>query len=322
MRWKFIDQFRGFAILSMIFVNVCNEFDTSFSWFRHHTYSATFADFVAPAFIFIVGFSYRLSYTKNAQHLKKSELHKKIIKRYVIITFLGFIYGHFDFYVSVWDALTDIGIAGLLIYPFIGTSSTFILSAGFLYLLIYQLLFSLTHYGNWLMANSIDGGPLGPLSWVFILAWGSVCAIHFEKNKNVFPKTFSYWLLGGIILTLFGWILAHPISILPMSSLPFTQKGMTASYSLFFAGLCSTSLCTFYLINEKINIIVKPFTTMGKNSLVLYFLQAILIVILRLILPEYLYNYSMTPYIASIGILLLCFIVAKMLEIKSIYIKV
>jgi len=93
MRWKFIDQFRGFAIFGMIFVNVCCEFNNSPYWLVHHDYGFTFADFVAPAFIFIVGFSYRLSFMKSIENAPKSTVRKKFLKRYIILTFLGFLYG-------------------------------------------------------------------------------------------------------------------------------------------------------------------------------------------------------------------------------------
>ncbi len=318
MRWKFIDQFRGFAIFGMILVNVCCEFSQSPHWLVHHQYGFTFADFVAPAFIFIVGFSYRLSYMKSIEKLPLSTVRKKFIKRYLIITFLGFIYGHFDFYVSVWDALTDIGLSGLLLYPFIGRNRFYILLAGTFYLIIYKLFFYFTPYGEWLMAHSIDGGPLGPLSWSFILAMGAFCAVSFESERgNVSTRTLKYWFITGILLTFVGYLLTKSYF-----SLPFTQKGMTASYSIFSAGLCALALCGFYIVNEKIHFTINALSTMGKNPLVLYFLQAILIVALSSTMLDKIQDISFSFLISSLVILLICYIVAKILEVKSIYIKV
>lgn len=320
MRWKFIDQYRGFAILGMILVNVCCEFINSPYWLVHHHVGFTFADFVAPAFIFIVGFSYRLSFIKSIKHQSLSYVRIKFIKRYLIITFLGFIYGHFDFYVSVWDALVDIGIAGLLLYPFIGKNKYYIIFSGVAYLTIYQLLFSFTSYGEWLMEHSIDGGPLGPLSWSFILACGAFCAVLFEENGNkVSPLTFLSWLILGLFLTGLGYFLTIP-SLWP--ALPFTQKGMTASYSFFSSGLCIISLCIFYIINEKLKFTVNALTTMGKNPLVLYFLQAILLFIISISILEKIQDIYLSHYISAIFVLFICYIVARILEIKSIYIKV
>ncbi len=188
---------------------------------------------------------------------------------------------------------------------------------------IYQVLFSFTGYGNWLMENSIDGGPLGPLSWAFILAYGAFCAVYFERDKaSLSFSTFSVWLFGGIFLVVLGWLLTNPISDLLHISLPFTQKGMTASYTIFASGLCSIALCLFYAVNEKLKLVINPLTTMGRNPLVLYFLQAILVVITILLLPENIKNHLITPYLSSLVILLVCYIVARILEIKSIYIKV
>ncbi len=320
MRWKFIDQYRGFAIFGMILVNTCCEFNNSPYWLVHHPIGFTFADFVAPAFIFIVGFSYRLSLKKTLEHQPLSFVRKKFIKRYLIITFLGFLYGFFDFYVSVWDALTDIGIAGLLLYPFIGKNKFYIILSGFTYLSVYQFLFSFTSYGEWLMAYSIDGGPLGPLSWSFILACGAFCAVLFEYNKeNVSLTTFLSWLFSGLFLTTLGYLLS--LDYLGIT-LPFTQKGMTASYSIFSSGLCIIALCIFFGINEKLQLTINALTTMGKNPLVLYFLQAILIFIMNISLPEKIQNFHLSPFIFSFIIIFISYTVAKILEIKSIYIKV
>lgn len=320
MRWKFIDQYRGFAIFGMILVNVCSEFNNSPYWLVHHHIGFTFADFVAPAFIFIVGFSYRLSFKKSSEHQPLAIVRKKFIKRYLIITFLGFLYGFFDFYVSVWDALTDIGIAGLLLYPFIGKNKYYIILSGLIYLIVYQSLFSFTLYGGWLMAHSIDGGPLGPLSWVFILACGAFCALLFENSKNkVSLSTFLSWLLFGLFLIGLGYLLTTPYSFSP---LPFTQKGMTASYSIFSSGLCSIVLCIFFLINEKLKFAINALTTMGKNPLVLYFLQAILIFVMRFSILNRIQNCFIAPFVSTFVILIICYSIAKILEIKSIYIKV
>lgn len=339
-RWAFIDQFRGFAIFSMILVNVCNELPTSPYWLKHHDYGFTFADYVAPAFIFIVGFGYRLSIMKELSLRQEKDVMKKFLRRYSTLTFLGFIYGHFDFKVAVWDALTDIGIAGLLMYPVMKCSGIAILILGFLYALTYQVIFSFTSYGKWLMAHSIDGGPLGPLSWALILAFGAFCAALFErtlikdKTKSTFEKSKAetyklllWWTVYGTTFTVLGFLIAHSssfsTSLLPFNkSLPLSQRGMTISYSIFASGLCGLSLPVFYVLNELIKVSIPFINTMGKNPLVLYFLQAILIFLSLSGLPDGIKNMDYFHYILAGCILLVCYIVAKILEKKSIYIKV
>ncbi len=332
-RWIFIDQFRGFAIFSMILVNVCNELPTSPYWLKHHDYGFTFADYVAPVFIFIVGFGYRLSITKELSNKPKNEVRKKFIRRYSILTFLGFIYGHFDFKVAVWDALTDIGIAGLLMYPAMKHSGMLILLLGFIYVGVYQIIFSFTSYGQWLMRHSIDGGPLGPLSWAFILACGAYYATLFEKilptkthslikdtNNSFTNKLLFKWFILGTLLTMIGYLLAH--SPFTEINIPFTQRGMTISYSIFSAGLCGLSIVIFYVANEIINIKIPFINTMGKNPLILYFIQAILIFLSLSLLPDFIKNSQYFHYILAMGILTACYVVAKTLEKRSIYIKV
>lgn len=319
MRWIFIDQLRGFAIIGMIIVNVLNEYPQSPYWLKHHTFGFTFADFIAPLFIFIVGYGYRLSFTKTRQNLSPFQTYKKFIKRYSILTLLGFIYGHFDFYCAVWDALTDIGISGLLLLPVIHCPKYVILLVGTIYVVIYQLIFSLTSYQDWVMQHSIDGGPLGPLSWVFIMSIGSYFACLQQEKRQISRHVLIHWFSLAVSLTLIGFTFTLPTIFDPI---PFTQKGMTISYSVFSAGLCGIATTMGFIIHEQFKLTFKPLSTCGKNPLVIYFLQAILNELTLFILPSHLKSLYPTPIVVALGITLFCYIVAKYLETKSIYIKV
>ncbi|MGC8846812.1 MAG: hypothetical protein ACP5QY_13300, partial [Candidatus Hydrogenedens sp.] len=145
-------------------------------------------------------------------------------------------------------------------------------------------------------------------------------AVLFEKDKNkITTSTLFHWLSIGLLLTGLGYILTTPLLL---SGLPFTQKGMSASYSIFSSGLCIIVLSIFYIINEKLKLTVNILTTMGKNPLVLYFLQAILIFLLTVFLLDKIQNIYLSHFVSAFVILFICYTVAKILEIKSIFIKI
>ncbi|HOT51781.1 MAG TPA: heparan-alpha-glucosaminide N-acetyltransferase domain-containing protein, partial [Candidatus Hydrogenedentes bacterium] len=165
-----MDQFRGYAILTMIFVNFVGRFDATPWMLQHHRTGMSFNDTIAPIFIFVVGMGFRLSLLRRAEKIGIAAARKAAAWRYAKLTILGFIvyFGYF------WDALSDIGVAGLLTLFLIDKSPAVRIAAAFGLLGAYQALFSLAGYGEWVMRESVNGGPLGPLSWAFILLMGTV----------------------------------------------------------------------------------------------------------------------------------------------------
>lgn len=49
-----IDQYRGNAVFGMIFVNFLGQFDSMPSMLKHHHYGMSYADTIAPLFMFAV----------------------------------------------------------------------------------------------------------------------------------------------------------------------------------------------------------------------------------------------------------------------------
>ncbi|HOH29339.1 MAG TPA: heparan-alpha-glucosaminide N-acetyltransferase domain-containing protein, partial [Candidatus Hydrogenedentes bacterium] len=160
-RLLFLDQVRGYAIFGMILVNFLGMFDVMPWMFKHHHQGFSYADHIAPLFIFLVGFGYRMSFGKAIAQEGMAIARAHAVRRYFIIIGLGLLYGGFDLRVSIWDALMDIGVSGLLALPFMHLAFQTRITAACVFLAGYQLLFSCTGYGDWVMENSINGGPLG-----------------------------------------------------------------------------------------------------------------------------------------------------------------
>ena len=61
-----LDQYRGYAIFGMILVNYLGNFDAMPEQFRHHRDWFSYADTIAPIFMFVVGMGFRMSFGRRA----------------------------------------------------------------------------------------------------------------------------------------------------------------------------------------------------------------------------------------------------------------
>lgn len=86
-----LDAFRGFTIIGMIIVNTPGSWEYVFPPLRHASWNGlTPTDLVFPFFLFIVGVSIVLAYTKRLKmNSPKGEMVKKILKRSVLIFAFG-----------------------------------------------------------------------------------------------------------------------------------------------------------------------------------------------------------------------------------------
>lgn len=316
-RYRFIDQCRGYAIFGMILVNVLGVFDCMPWMLKHHHEGFSYADHIAPMFMFVVGMGFRMSFLKNVQTDGLQLARKRAIRRYCILMGLGLLYGGFSLRVGVWDALMDIGAAGMLALPFMGASARVRLGIAALYLILFQLFYSCTPYGEWLMHNSINGGPLGPLSWVFILLMGTFAAdcIFLMQPRRMF----FFFVLLAATLTAAGWLLRMEWPGIK-DFWPFSQYAMSAPYPVYATGLCFFTVLLFYMMCEWMGVTLPHLTILGRNPLVLYLLQAVLVVLVRV---------SVSPSISVLRSLLcfvfvysVCYMVARHLYSSGRVIKI
>ena len=102
-----LDALRGFTIAVMIVVNYPGSEDFVFFTLRHTVWNGlSFTDQVAPFFLFIVGVSIALAYSRKLQDgTPKPALYKKIflrsLKIYAVGMFLNLM-PHFDFHTIRW----------------------------------------------------------------------------------------------------------------------------------------------------------------------------------------------------------------------------
>lgn len=309
-----IDQFRGFSIFGMIMVNYLGHFDVIPQTFKHPHFGMTFANAIAPYFLIAVGMGFRISFVRMVARTGYMTAVIHSVKRYVILIFIGIVLYGPNLQTDIWDALVDIGFAGILALPFILRSKTVRTIAAFTYLISYQLLFVFAGYGKWTMANSIDGGPLGPLSWVSILLFGTILYDFLQEcsSRDFIRNTLIY----GIALMVLGYSLSK---LQPGEVWQFSQRSMSMAYPMFSSGLGFITFLFFYLVNDVHKIELPHFTILGINPLLIYIVQSVLIAIHGSLLP------SKAPlWMALSGFVViysLCYLVAHYLWRNKIIIK-
>ena len=350
-----VDQLRGYAVFGMLLVNakalfftpvkpalegsgLQGIFETFLYQISHHRTTFTYADTIAPLFVFVVGMGMRLSWLRRSTNDGAWEARKGLIKRYVFLVLIAFvIYAGW-----LWDALMDIGLAGLIAIPLINKSPRTRILAAFVLVAAYQGIYMFTSYGVWLMngnfspadpeylpllvrliplheelfAVTLNGGPLGPLSWVMMLLFGTYAYdVLSSKNEKKFMVACAAW---GIGLCALGYVL-HVTWPGAKEEWPFSARYMTAPFPLWSTGLCFLTLLLFYIICDKLQLGIPTFTSVGMNPLVLYIAQSLFLDVADDFAPERL---SLIAGISGFAVFWGIFAgVAYYLHTRKIYIK-
>jgi predicted acyltransferase len=309
-----LDMFRGFAIFGMILVNYLGHFSSMPDTFRHPRYGMTFANAIAPYFLFAVGMGLKLSLERRIKKQGPRRAYWHAVKRYVILIVIGIVVYGPDPVMDMWDALVDIGFAGLITLPFIVRDKFSRLTGAVLLLVLFQLLFLFTGYGDWTMPNSIDGGPLGPISWASILVFGTIQMDYLlEENSNSFIRKS---LILGIPLLVTGLGLSY---LQPKESWEFSQRSMTAAYPIFASGLSVLTFLGFYLWADVWKFKIPHMAILGMNPLVIYIIQQVLIEFYGDVLPKTApWWQAMVGFAVIYGI---CYLIAKYLYRNQYFIK-
>jgi predicted acyltransferase len=260
----------------MILVNYLGQFDSMPWQFKHHHYGMSYADTIAPLFMFVVGMGLRLSLKRRIEQDGPLKAYAAALRRYLVLVVVGIVlYGPaLDNWRYWWDALVDIGFAGILALPFMARGAVVrgVAAAG--YLAAYQALYSWTGYGEWTMARSIDGGPLGPLSWAPILLFGTIAYDLIATGEG--RRIVRGCLAWGIALCVIGWALKVEWPGVK-AEWAFSQRGMTVPYPLYSSGLCFLMYLPFYFICDVKGWRIPHLSELGMNPLVIYIVQQALL---------------------------------------------
>ncbi len=294
-----LDAFRGFTIAAMITVNYPGSWSHVYAPLLHAEWNGiTPTDLIFPFFLFIVGVSIALAYTKRVQQkAPKPEIYKKVIIRslkiFVVGLLLNFIH-HFT--------LSELRIAGVLqriavvflvcAILFLNTKWKTQAIVGGAILLVYCMVMTLiptpgvgavslepgVNIAAWVDSMFLPGklwqktwDPEGLLSTfpaivtgITGMLAGTLILSDMEKNRKV-VWLFALGFLATIAGQVWDWIF------------PINKNLWSSSYVLFTSGLASMTLAaSIFFIDilgfrkgTKIGIIF------GANAITVYVLAAL-----------------------------------------------
>ncbi len=348
-----LDAFRGYTIAAMIIVNTPGSWQHVYEPLLHANWNgATPTDLVFPFFLFIVGVSIALAFTKRLEKgSTRKDLFKKSVIRSIKIFALGIflsLFPEFDFgNLRIPGVLQRIAIVYLACsFIFLKTDWRKQAWIGGILLITYWLMMTLipvpgighanlepgTNLAAWLDSQLIPGrmwqgtwDPEGILSTIPSIVTGitgMLIGILILSQKDISQKIIWMFFLGFIsyLLGIFwGWFF------------PINKNLWTSSYVLYSSGLGTMALAAFiwfidvlgYKKTAKFGIIY------GSNAITIYVLAGMLpsfLGSLRVMYFTGLTDYGMDPRLVSliwaILICLICFIPALILYKKKIFIKV
>lgn len=319
----------------MILVNNPGSWKHVYAPLRHaewHGWAPT--DLVFPFFLFIVGVSISLSFSKRLeQGIEKNELYLKILKRTVILFGLGILLALFPHFNLVTIRIPGVLQRIALCYLF---SSLLFLKTGykgrcmasFSFLAVYWLMMKLIPvpgYGPGVLAYEgnlcayIDShllaghlykpgfdpeGILSTLPAIATTLLGTLTGDWLRSSKTILHKTIGI-LIGGLFFTLSG-LLLHPL-------FPINKQLWTSTYVLFTAGVALLFLGFCYWMIEGMRIIkwATPFLVLGSNAIAVYVGSTLMVKLIGVIkvsasgevlsLKTYIYNHLLAPWAGNLN---------------------
>jgi predicted acyltransferase len=334
-RLSSLDAFRGLTIAGMILVNNPGSWKHIYAPLRHaewHGWTPT--DLIFPFFLFVVGISISLSFTKRMeQGIEKNELYLKIMKRTVILFGLGILLAlipNFNLLtIRIPGVLQRIALCYLFSsFLFLKTGVKGRCMASFSFLALYWLMMKLVpvpgygpgflgYKGNlcaYIDSHLLAGhlykpgfdpeGILSTLPAIATTLLGTLTGDWLRSSRKILHKT-SGILIGGLFLTLSG-LLLHPL-------FPINKQLWTSTYVLFAAGVALLFLGFCYGMIEGMQIKKwsTPFLVLGTNPIAAYVGSSLMVKLMSLIkvtasgealsLKAYIYRFLLAPWAGQLN---------------------
>lgn len=301
-----LDQFRGYTVVAMLFVNFVGGFPVIPTTFHHHHTYCSFADTIMPQFLFAVGFAMRLTFLRRIEQDGAPAAYRKAIWRglglFLIACVLYKLTGNFKtweevktqdwpkFFVNLFkrgpfETLAHIGVTTLFVLPVIARGPVvriaFAVLAGLAHVWISQV-----WYFQWNLTSpvGIDGGPLAFLTWTIPTIAGSL-AYDLDRQSS---RATIWFIVIGILLMAVAVALMFAFSTKPV--LPFahpdprivkgiadywvmSQRTGSVTYPLFGAGFAFVVLAFFRWACDTNGVNVPLFDLFGRHALAAYIIH-------------------------------------------------
>jgi len=308
-----LDVFRGATIAAMILVNNPGTWAAIYPPLRHAEWHGwTVTDLIFPFFLFIVGVSVVLAFTKALEKgAVRGDLLRKTIRRSAIIfglglLMMGFPYVTFDPSFGFHDNLTGIRLMGVLqriaicylfvslLFLYVKPKTIVFITAGLL--LVYwasMMLVPVPGYG----AGMIDQPHTHLSAWIDQLL---IPEPHIYREGPYDPEgilstipaiaTTLFGVFAGLILMmkaqplektarlmLWGFFLAV-IGHIWSWGFPINKAIWSSSFAIFTGGLAMQCFgASYWLIDVKdYRKFTRPFVVYGVNALIVFFVSGLL----------------------------------------------
>lgn len=235
-----LDQFRGYTVLGMFFVNFVGGYKEIPAVFHHHHTYLSYADTIMPQFLLAVGFGMRLSFLRRRDREGAAAAYRHIAVRILGLILLGVVVYHLTGNYKTWEELTakasspgefllhtikrgpfealvHIAVTALWVLPVIAAPGWVraLFAAGSAGLHVW-LSFAGYYVWNLTQPAGIDGGPLGFLTWAVPLVAGTLAYDWVASGSRPLPKLL---VVGAVLMAVGYWLSLKS----PQPTLPFVR---------------------------------------------------------------------------------------------------
>lgn len=310
-----LDIFRGIAVLSLIVFNGFYGFTNAPGWLTHAKWGGyTFADLIAPLFLFAVGMAMQLSLRKRFERdgLKATAKHV-MFRGFLLISFgtIGDFLCFWDLDLH-WGTLEMIGGATMISAPLIICLSPWKrIYAGLWIILGWFFLNALSNPLHSHIAKFTMGGPGAVIAWSSIAIIGSAISefLTDPKTSRSYTKAILTVFLGsGLIFLLFNMI-----GVLPNKNL------VNSPYLALSVCLCC-ALLVMSSAFSNFSVLRSALVPYGKNALAMYMISGSMNQLLQLSFSPDISLNQLLPY--SLLLILTASGIIFRLNSKNIVLKI
>ena len=353
-----VDIFRGLTMAMMIMVNYPGSWGFMYPPLVHSEWNGiTPTDLIFPFFIFIVGVSVALSYSRQKESGRsRKEMVKKILVRGLKIYLIGLFIHYlpeFDFtrinLFGVLQRIAAVFTVCALLFLYTGWKTQLYIIGGIL--LCYWITMSFIPNGNFLAGTIEPGANLAfridrlifPVNMIGKHGWS---AEGFYSTFPAIATGMTGMLAGRLILTkkitettIIWLFIAGIVCILAGSvwdwQFPINKKLWTSSYVLYTAGWASATLAiSLYFVDfkgYKNNLIARCGVIFGSNAIAIYVMADVFETFYKYThIHDFVYGWLSNLGMAEVNASLIwslisvgsCFLVAWFLYSKNLFFKV
>jgi predicted acyltransferase len=269
-RLAVIDQYRGLAIVLMVLANYLADVTTIPGWLKHAPDIGLSAiDLIAPLFIFAIGLTYGLSWSRRRQRDGTPRTIGHFLRRNLALVGIGAIISAGEAMIGMgtgaipWGVLQAIGVAGMVAIFALFIPPVWRIAVGLVVLGCYQALLD----AFWLstVLHSGHGGIQGAVSWsaMLVLATGIADLWHGRGRSAAFMA------LSGCIALALGIGLSFLFAV--------SKNRVSASYVLISLGASALLFAAMQSLAGRLRVRPGFLSWWGANPLLLYMLHYLLL---------------------------------------------